>query len=165
MPTLTKEINQIGTGLKRDASKQSVIMLNTLLADEHILYTKTRNFHWNVTGIHFSTLHALFEEQYEAIKLMADEIAERTRKVGGFAIGSMRAFSQHTRLEDAPDTQMTAEAMLLDLLEDHEQLIRDLRNDIGTVTELGDTGTADMLTNILRRHETMAWMLRSTLQS
>jgi starvation-inducible DNA-binding protein len=165
MKTQTADLKQIGTGLKAETRKQIVTNLNTLLADEHVLYTKTRNFHWNVTGIHFSTLHALFEEQYEAIKLMADEIAERTRKLGGFAIGSMRAFSQYMRLEDAPDTQITAEAMLIDLVEDHEQIIRNLRDDIDRAAELGDEGSADLLTGILRQHESMAWMLRSMLQS
>lgn len=165
MTTKTLEINEIGIGLKKDASRQMVNMLNTLLADEHVLYIKTRNYHWNVSGIHFHTLHALFEEQYDALKLMADEIAERTRKLGGFAIGSMRAFSQHTRLEEAPDTQMTAEAMLADLLEDHEQTIRALRKDIDLAAELGDEGTTDMLIGIMRNHESMAWMLRSSLQS
>jgi starvation-inducible DNA-binding protein len=165
MTTKTLEINEIGIGLKKDASKQMVNTLNTLLADEHVLYTKTRNFHWNVSGIHFRTLHALFEEQYDGIKLMADEIAERTRKLGGFAIGSMRAFSKHTRLEEAPDTQMTAEAMLADLLEDHEQIIRSLRKDIELASELGDEGTTDMLTALMRNHESMAWMLRSSLRS
>ena len=165
MTTQTVNLKQIGTGLKTETRQEIVTKLNTLLADEHVLYTKSRNFHWNVTGIHFRTLHALFEEQYDAIKLMADEIAERTRKLGGFAIGSMRAFSKQMRLEDAPDTQITAEAMLIDLMEDHEQLIRNLRDDIERCAELGDEGTADMLTGIMRRHESMAWMLRSMLQS
>lgn len=161
----TVDINQIETGLKMDERERMVHLLNTLLADEHVLYTKTRNFHWNVTGVHFQMLHALFEEQYEAIKSMADEIAERTRKLGGYAIGSMRAFAEYTRLEEAPDTQMSAEAMLSELLEDHEKIVRSLRNDIKSATEAGDEGTADMLIGFMRQHESAAWMLRSTLLS
>lgn len=165
MTTKTVHLNDLETGLNTDERTRLVNLLNTLLADEHVLYTKTRNYHWNVTGIHFSTLHELFEQQYDALKLMADEIAERTRKLGGFAIGSMRAFARHTRLEEAPDTQITADVMISDLLEDHEQLVRTLREDIDRSSTLGDEGTADLLTGIMRQHESMAWMLRSMLQS
>lgn len=165
MTTHTVNLNQIATGLETEERARLVTMLNTLLADEALLVTKTRNFHWNVTGIHFTTLHTLFEEQATALQRLADEIAERTRKLGGFAIGSMRAFSRQTRLEEAPETQLTAVAMLRDLLEDHEQLVRSLRVDIEQAADFGDEGTADMLTAILRRHETMAWTLRSMLQN
>lgn len=165
MTTKTREMNEIGIGLKKDASKQMINTMNVLLSDEHVLYTKTRNFHWNVTGIYFHMFHELFEQQYNEIKLLADEIAERTRKLGGFSIGSMRAFREHTRLEEAPDTQMSAEAMIADLLEDHEQIIRYLREDIKLAEELDDEGTADLLVATLRSHESMAWMLRSSLKS
>ncbi len=141
-------------------------ILNTVLADEHVLYTKLRNYHWNVTGWDFVSLHTLLEEQYNEIKVSADAIAERVRMMGFNAIGSMKSFLDHTRLEEAGSNKMAARDMISDLLETNESMIRNLRADIDSVTDsLGDEGTGDLLIQTMRMHEEMAWMLRSLLES
>lgn len=139
-------------------------MLNRVLADEHMLYTQLRNFHWNVEGVHFRTFHALFEEQYDAVKIIADDVAERIRMLGGNAIGTLREFLDTTTLEEAPDEYPAADTMVERLVQTHERIIVNLRQDIASSTaHFEDEGTADLLTAIMRQHEAMAWMLRSTL--
>jgi starvation-inducible DNA-binding protein len=162
MTTHTKNLEQVHIGLTEENRTKLIERLNKTLADEHILYTKTRNYHWNVTGIHFATLHELFEQQYDRIKVMADEIAERTRMLGGTAIGTLSEFLENTRLSENPGTIPSAPDMIANLLDDHEQIISDLRKDIETVAEeYNDEGTADLLVGIMRSHDEMAWMLRS----
>lgn len=163
--TKTKQImEETKIGLEEENITAVMERLNTLLADEHLLYTKTRNFHWNVTGIHFTELHKLFEEQYNALQAIADLVAERTRKLGGRSVGTLREFLDLTRIAEPKGEKMDAQAMIAALLADHEQIIRALRTDIDDVTEkFGDEGTADLLIGTMRQHESMAWMLRSLL--
>ena len=159
-----KELENVNIGLTNDARAGMIKNLNTLLADEHLLYTKTRNYHWNVTGIHFVTLHEIFEQQYDRLKVMADEIAERTRKLGGISIGTMAEFTKEARLSESPGTIPEAADMIANLLDDHEHIISNLRDDIDACAEeYGDEGTADLLVGTMRSHEEMAWMLRSLL--
>ena len=151
----------------RDGDRQSVIaILNTVLADEYVLYTKTRNYHWNVTGPQFNDLHKFFEAQYEALADVVDEVAERARSLGGRAAGSLEEFRKLARLgEDVIGKVPAARDMLATLLADHEALARTLRADVDTVTDKHkDTGTADFLTGLLEQHEKAAWMLRSFLE-
>jgi starvation-inducible DNA-binding protein len=149
-----------------DGNRQSVIgLLNTLLADEYLLYTKTRNYHWNVTGLQFNDLHKFFETQYEALDDIVDEVAERARSLGGRAAGTLEEFRKTARLGEDPGKVPAARDMLAALLADHEALARTLRADVDTVTDkYKDTGTADFLTGLLEQHEKMAWMLRSFLE-
>jgi len=149
-----------------DGNRQSVIgLLNTLLADEYLLYTKTRNYHWNVTGLQFNDLHKFFETQYEALDDIVDEVAERARSLGGRAAGTLEEFRKTARLGEDPGKVPAARDMLAALLADHEALARTLRADVDTVTDkYRDTGTADFLTGLLEQHEKMAWMLRSFLE-
>lgn len=157
--TITPEI-----GLEEREREGLARILNTFLADQHTLYTKTRNYHWNVTGIHFIELHELFEEQYDAIKLAADKVAERVRMLGYPAIGTMQEFMEHTRLSEAPGEVPEARDMIEQLTKDHETMIRHLRTDIDRCEDdFNDQGTADLLTAILQEHLEMAWMLRSHL--
>lgn len=151
-------------GLPAKAREQTAAILSKLLADEHVLYIKTRNFHWNVTGPHFSALHALFEGQYNALAETIDEIAERIRALGVHAPGSMKEFAKLARLKEAPGGALADTKMLAALLDDHEAIIRQLRADL-TVTgdKLGDEGTTDFLTSLMESHEKTAWMLRATL--
>jgi starvation-inducible DNA-binding protein len=148
-----------------DSDRQSVVaILNTLLADEFLLYAKTRNFHWNVTGPQFNDLHKFFEAQYEALDEVIDAVAERARALGGRAIGTLEEFGKHARLGETPGTVPAARDMLATLLADHEALIRSLREDVTTVTDRHrDVGTGDFLTGLLEQHEKTAWMLRSFL--
>ena len=149
----------------RDGERQAVIaLLNTLLADEFLLYTKTRNYHWNVTGPQFNDLHKFFETQYEALDEVIDEVAERARALGGRAAGSLEELRKLARLGEDVGKVPAARDMLGALLADHESLARSLRVDIDTVTDKHkDTGTADFLTGLLEQHEKAAWMLRSFL--
>jgi starvation-inducible DNA-binding protein len=136
--------------------------LNNLLADEYVLYTKTRNYHWNVVGPQFNDLHKFFQEQYEALDEMVDEVAERARSVGGKAYGTLAEFSQHSRLKEQPGKQPAAATMVANLQADHEAMVRTLRADLETVMEKhNDAGTNDFLTGLMEKHEKMAWMLRS----
>jgi starvation-inducible DNA-binding protein len=146
-----------------DDNRRAVIaILNALLADEYVLYTKTRNYHWNVVGPMFNDLHKFFEGQYEALNDIVDEVAERARSLGGPAYGTLAEFGQHTRLKEQPGQHREAMGMIANLLADHETVIRQLRGDVDvTMTQHGDAGTSDFLTGLMERHEKMAWMLRA----
>src|SRR2546426_4263166 len=141
-----------------------VDILNTLLSDEYLLYTKTRNYHWNVTGPQFNDLHKFFEAQYEELNEFVDDVAERARQLGGRAFGSLAEFVKTARLNEAPGAVPAARDMIASLLADHEAIIRSLRADIGPVVDkYNDVGTSDFLTGLLEKHEKMAWMLRAFL--
>ena len=148
-------------GLTNQQVSEVVQLLNKTLADEAVLYSKTRNYHWNVTGSNFGQLHKLFEDQYNEIAELADSIAERTRQLGHFAVGTLSGLLKLTNLlegQDIPDDS----AMIQNLLDDHETIIRILRKNIDKVsTKLKDQGTADFLTGVIEAHEKIAWMLRS----
>ena len=155
----------VNLGIPTEDRQDIVTELNNLLADEQVVYAKTRNFHWNVTGPMFASLHLLLEAQYESLQSTADEIAERVRMLGGEAIGTMGMFLERTRLPETPNDNPNAHTMIGRLLEDHETLINRLRQDIDVCTdELHDEGTADLLIGVMRMHEKMAWMLRAHLQ-
>jgi len=140
----------------------AVEILDTLLADEYVLYTKTRNYHWNVVGPQFNDLHKFFEAQYEALNTVVDDVAERARALGGNALGTLAEFVQRARLKEQPGKYPDARGMLAALTADHETLIRHLRTDAETVaTKHGDAGTHDFLIGLMEQHEKMAWMLRA----
>lgn len=148
-------------GISEKNSQGSVKILNQLLSDEFILYTKTRNYHWNVSGPHFSELHKFFESQYEALDEIIDEVAERAKALGGRALGSLKEFLNQTSLTENVK-EIPAEKMIGDLLSDHETLIRGLRESLKTTGDhFGDMGTSDFLTGLMEQHEKMAWMLRA----
>ena len=162
MPDLKKSIEIGLTQKDRDGATR---ILNVLLADEYMLYTKTRKYHWNVVGLDFSELHKFFEAQYEELDDIVDGVAERIRKIGGAAGGTLREFLDETRLKENPGKNPESEAMIAVLLADHERIVQAIRADIETVqSKYHDVGTADFLTGLLQKHETMAWMLRSYLQ-
>lgn len=144
----------------------AIDILKGHLADLHVLYIKTRNYHWNVTGPRFQPLHAFFEEQYEDIAKAIDEVAERIRMLQGRSPGSMAEFLKIARLcEEKAGVYPPADGMIRSLLEDHEAIIRQLRKDIETTDEkVDDIGTSDFLTGLIEAHEKMAWMLRAFLE-
>lgn len=163
LATLDKS-SPIATGLSKESREGVVDILNTLLADEVLLYQKTRNFHWNVRGPHFDQLHGFFEKQYDQLAEIVDEVAERVRMVGGFAMGTLAEFGRHTRLQEEPGQYPTADQMLNRLLADHEAVIRHLRTDLEEcVDRFHDFGTNDFLIGLMQQHEKMAWMLRASL--
>jgi starvation-inducible DNA-binding protein len=139
-------------------------LLSVVLADEITLYTKTRNFHWNVSGPSFMELHKLFQAQYTGLEETIDEVAERIGKLGGKAIGTMKEFIQRSRLKEHPGKYPSQKEMLTELLEDHERVIRELRKDIEICQDkFKDAGTTDFLTGIMQQHESTAWVLRRYL--
>jgi starvation-inducible DNA-binding protein len=152
-------------GLSAQQRHGVVEILSRLLADEYLLYTKTRNYHWNVVGPQFNDLHKFFETQYEAIDEMIDEVAERARTLGGPAVGTLAEFKQLGRIKEQPGRRPPARQMLQDLLADHESVVQILRKDLQTAMDKhGDAGTSDFLTGLMERHEKMAWMLRAFLE-
>ena len=152
-------------GITDENRESAVQILNTLLSDEYVLYTKTRNCHWNVVGPQFNDLHKFFEAQYEALDDVVDEVAERIRTLGGKTPGTLVEFREHTRLKEHPKQYPDARDMIGHLLADHETVIRALRADLETVAaKHGDIGTNDFLTGLMERHEKMAWMLRAFLE-
>lgn len=139
-------------------------LLGKLLADEYVLYTKTRNYHWNVVGPHFSDYHKLFEGQYDGLAEDIDAIAERIRSLGGKTVATLAEFVKNARLKEHPGEYPSADKMIANLVADHEGLIQTLRADISTCEDNNDAGTADYLTGLMEKHEKTAWMLRSVLE-
>lgn len=135
-----------------------------ILADTHILYLKTHNFHWNVTGTNFYSLHQLFEKQYKEMATAVDNIAERIRTLGFPSPGS---YSEFLKLASIPEAEgiVNAEEMILLLTKGNEAIIRNLRLVLKHTQASGDAATADLLTKRIAAHEKNVWMLRSLLQS
>ncbi len=153
---------QPNIGLTQEQSDSVHAILRRVLADTYVLYTKTRNYHWNVTGVHFQSLHDMFEEQYTALETVIDDTAERIRAIGPYAIGTLEEFSEFTTLSEHPGVYPDALTMVRNLLADHEQIIRQLRADVDACAEQhNDQGTADFLTGLMEQHEKTAWMLRA----
>jgi starvation-inducible DNA-binding protein len=152
-------------GLTDDQRLGVCEILNGRLADEYVLYTKTRKYHWNVTGIEFAQLHAFFEEQYDILEAAIDEIAERIRQLGFMAAGTLDEFKTLSKIKEDPGHNPDAVGMIRDLLRDHEAVIQQLRQDVDTTADkYHDTGTSDFLTAQMETHEKMAWMLRAHLE-
>jgi starvation-inducible DNA-binding protein len=136
--------------------------LSKVLADSYTLYLKTHNYHWNVTGPMFNTLHLMFEQQYTELALAVDLIAERIRALGHPAPGSYRAFAELTAIEEDDDAP-GAEEMIRRLVRGQETVVRTARSIFPQVDEARDEPTADLLTQRMQVHEKTAWMLRSLL--
>lgn len=136
--------------------------LSKLLADTYTLYLKTHNYHWNVTGPQFHSLHLLFEGQYNELALAVDDIAERIRTLGFPAPGSYAAFSKLASLEEATGTPEAAE-MVKDLAADQAIVIKTLKQVWALANDAGDEGTIDLLSGRLSVHEKTAWMLNASL--
>jgi starvation-inducible DNA-binding protein len=136
--------------------------LSNVLADTFILYIKTHNFHWNVTGPMFQTLHLMFEEQYNELWLAVDAIAERIRSLGFTAPGSYGEFTRLTYLQEEPAASNATE-MIAELLRDHETAARTARSTLAVARTAVDAPTEDLLTQRLAAHQKTAWMLRSML--
>jgi starvation-inducible DNA-binding protein len=140
-------------------------ILNIILADEFVLYTKTLNYHWNVVGPDFSEYHLFLEAQYKKLAEILDDVAERVRSVGGTAFGSLAEFSSNSRLKEYPGALFNESELIQMLLEDHQTVIISLREQIEvTYDRYHDAGTSNFLTDLMEKHEKMAWMLRSFLE-
>ena len=136
-------------------------LLTKVLANQHVLYIKTRNFHWNVAGDSFMEYHLLFEGQYTELETAIDEVAERINKLGAVTMGSMKDFLATATLKESTAKTRDGKAMVKELLADHEAAVRELREDIDKCEDdFKDKGTADFLTGLMQAHETIAWKLR-----
>lgn len=136
--------------------------LAKLLADSYTLYLKTHNYHWNVTGPLFNTLHLMFEQQYTELATAVDEIAERIRALGHPAPGSYKAYGRLTEIEEEESVPAT-EQMIAQLVKGQEAVVRTARSVFPVVETANDEATADLLTQRMQVHEKNAWMLRSML--
>lgn len=155
----------LNIGLSDEQRSGVINLLNRDLSDAYLLIIKTKKFHWDVVGPQFRSLHQIWEEQYQALSENIDAIAERVRALGGFPIGTAQGFLNNTSLKEEPDNLPLATEMVTRLVDDHEQVIRNLRQHIDQCSEeFHDEGTADFLTGIMEQHEEMAWMLRSFIE-
>ena len=152
----------INIGIAEDQRETIAEGLSRLLADTYTLYLKTHNFHWNVTGPMFATLHELFEQHYTELAAAIDEIAERIRALGFPAPGSFKQFAELSSVKEEtgiPD----AEEMIRQLVEGQETVVRTARSVLPPANEADDEPTVDLLTQRMQIHEKNAWMLRSLL--
>ena len=150
-------------GISTEDRAKIVDSLSHVLADSYMLYLKTHNFHWNVTGPMFQTLHVMFQEQYTELWNALDDIAERIRALGHFAPGTYKRYAELSTIKEEADVP-GAQEMIRQLVEGNEILIRTLRAGVKVADELDDFPTADMLTTRMEVHEKNAWMLRSFLE-
>jgi starvation-inducible DNA-binding protein len=154
----------LNTGISNVNSKKVADALNQVLADEFVLYIKTLKFHWNIEGRDFHALHLFLDEQYHQLQTIIDAVAERIRKVGHFATGSMKEFLAVASLKEHPATGSVSEATIAELASDHDALIRQMRTLIDEFDEkYNDAGSSDFITGIMKEHEKMAWMLRASV--
>jgi starvation-inducible DNA-binding protein len=152
----------VNIGISDKDRKKIADGLSRLLADTYTLYLKTHNFHWNVTGPMFNTLHLMFEGQYTELALAVDSIAERIRALGVYAPGSYREFAKLSSIPEA-DGIPAAEEMIRQLVEGQEAVVRTAREIFPLTDSANDEPTADLLTQRMQIHEKTAWMLRSML--
>lgn len=151
------------TAIDEIAGEQVAADLSRLLADTYTLYLKSHNYHWNVTGPLFQTLHLMFEQHYNELALAVDEIAERIRAVGYPAPATYRQFSELTSITE--DTEIpSATDMIRNLVESHETVTEVARAAVATADRVNDVATADLGTRRVDIHEKTAWMLRSMLE-
>jgi len=151
-------------GMQPENSAKVVAVLTQVLADEFILYTKTKKAHWNIEGPDFYNKHLFFEQQYKALDEIVDTVAERIRILGHYAPGTLKEYLALTHLTEESRAKNDSTGYITDLLADHESIIIHLRENINRfASEFHDAGTSDYITGLLENHEKMAWMLRAHL--
>ena len=153
---------ELDIGINESQRETIAAGLSRLLADSYTLYLKTHNYHWNVTGPQFNTLHQMFEQQYTELATAVDEIAERIRALGVKAPGSYSAFAELTNVAEGNGAE-TAEEMIRQLVLGQEAVVRTSREVFPSAEDANDEPTADLLTQRMQIHEKNAWMLRSML--
>ncbi|MBD2724984.1 DNA starvation/stationary phase protection protein [Nostoc sp. FACHB-892] len=158
-------MRSINIGLTEEQRQGVINLLNQDLADAYLLLVKTKKYHWDVVGPQFRSLHQLWEEHYQTLTLNIDALAERVRALGGYPVGSMEGFLKIASLKEHAGNVPTATGMVSNLVNDHEQVIRNLRDHVDqSGDQFHDQGTADFLTGLMEQHEEMAWMLRSFIE-
>lgn len=152
-------------GISKENLQAVAADLSKLLADEFVLYTKTRNAHWNVEGPDFHSMHIFFEQQYNALDETMDSVAERIRQLGHYAPATLQSFLSLTHLTEKLGEKNDSQGFLKELLIDHENIIIYCRENINKfANQYGDLGTSDFITGLMEEHEKMAWMLRAHLK-
>lgn len=154
---------QVEIGISEQDRQRLAEGLSKLLADSYTLYLKTHNFHWNVEGPMFQTLHLMFEQHYTELATAVDLIAERIRALGHPAPGTYSAYAKLSSIPESPGVPKALDMVKL-LVEGHEAVIRTARNVVTLAEDVHDQGTADLGTQRLQLHEKTAWMLRSLLE-
>lgn len=158
-------MRKLNIGLTEEQRKGVVELLNRDLSDSYLLLIKTKKYHWDVVGPQFRTLHELWEEQYQTLSTSIDSIAERVRMLGGFPVGTAEGFLNMASIKEHAGEVPVATEMVANLVDDHEQIIRNLREHVDQCSEeFHDEGTADFLTGLMEGHEEMAWMLRAFIE-
>jgi len=155
--------SKIDIGIDEKHREEIAKGLSHLLADTYTLYLKTHNYHWNVTGPMFQTLHVMFEGQYNELALAVDSIAERIRALGVKAPGTYAEFSKLSSIKETTG-DLSAQQMIAELVSGQESVVRTARSIFPIVDESHDEPTADLLTQRMQQHEKTAWMLRSMLE-
>lgn len=152
-------------GISKENLARIADTLNLLLADETVLYIKTRNAHWNVEGPDFHAMHLFFEEQYLDLATIIDDVAERIRALGHYAVASMKEYLQLTHLSEEEKEKNDSKGYIRALVKDHESIIMHMREDIDQYEkDWKDAGTSDFVTGLMEKHSKMAWMLRAHLK-
>ncbi len=160
---LDKKEKNVDIGITVKQREEIAKALGVLLADSYMLYLKTHNYHWNVTGMNFNSLHAMFEEQYTELAEAIDTIAEQIRSIGHFAPGSFKEFSKLTTVTEE-DGLPDDKTMVKRLQEANEAVIHTARKALPACEEAGDEASLDLVTERIRTHSKVAWMLRSHLE-
>ena len=152
-------------GIKQENISKVAEVLTKVLADEFVLYTKTKRAHWNVEGPDFYNKHLFFEQQYNAIDEIVDTVAERIRALGHYTPATLKDFLALTHLTEELQEKNDSNGFIKELLLDHESIIIYLRENINNIAnEFQDAGTSDFITGLVETHEKMAWMLRAHLK-
>lgn len=158
-------MRKLNIGLTEEQLKGVSELLNHDLADAYLLLIKTKKYHWDVVGPQFRSLHQLWEEQYETLTANIDAMAERIRTLGHYPVGTAEGFLKYASIKEDAGNVPAATQMVANLVNDHEQVIRNLRDHVDrSGDEFHDQGTADFLTGLMEQHEEMAWMLRSFIE-
>jgi starvation-inducible DNA-binding protein len=163
MKKTIEEKENLNIGVSEETRRKVSDGLAKLLADTYVLYVKTQNFHWNVRGLNFHSLHLMFENQYKELAEAVDVLAERIRALGFPVRAGLEAFQSETSLQEQEGT-VPAEEMLASLVKDHENVGRTAHSVFPLAEEGNDQATADLLIERMEAHEKTAWMLRSTLE-
>ena len=152
-------------GIKEENLAAVAYSLSQILADEFVLFTKTKKAHWNVEGPDFHSKHLFFESQFQQLDNIIDTVAERIRTLGHYAPGSLKEYLELTHLSEQSRESNDSNGFITELLADHESILIHLRENINRFgTVLHDLGSSDYITGLLETHEKMAWMLRAHLK-
>lgn len=155
-------VKQLNIGIEDSKRKEIVEGLTRLLADTYALRLKTQNFHWNVRGQMYFSLHEAFEEQYNDLAVAVDEIAERIRKLGAYTPGNLELYSELSNIEGVKRS-LAAQDMVSHLIKDNEGMAKRMRDFCDLLDDAGDEATLDLLAGRIDMHEEVAWTMRATL--